>query len=225
MINQKSKKIKGYIIIGAGDLAREVTVVLQNSTSWDRGKHKLAYYTDVGVIAAELSEIKVCRNMKEVQNYCPPDCWMAICGVGSPKYRAILFHKFKEVGYSFASILSPLATVESSAQIGEGCVIFSGARVAIGCYIGDNVLINYNAVIGHDTIIGNHSIISPGANLGGRITGGKEVYYGIGSSVLQGKKIGNRATLSAGCSVWFDVSSYTTVGGTPAKKMNIPGKK
>ena len=129
-----------------------------------------------------------CSELAELVKRCPPPDWKAIIAIGLPDIRAKVFGELRGAGYSFATIISHYAVVETD-DVGEGSVVFPGACLAIGARIGCDVVINYNAVIGHDTLIGAHSVISPGVNLGGWVVGGERVMYCIGSSCVEKKRI------------------------------------
>ena len=96
--------------------------------------------------------------------------------------------------------------------------------MAIGCRLAEDVLVNFNATIGHDTVIGAHSVISPGVQLGGRISSGKRVMFCIGACVLQRRSIGDDSVISAGAAVWTDVPENVTMVGVPAVSRKVPGR-
>lgn len=111
-----------------------------------------------------------------------------------------------------------------------------------------NVIIGKNTFIGHQTLItggkacirigdncdisdrviitcGSHEINIKGPRIAGNgvgknITIGNGVWIGIGAIILPGVKIGDNAIIGAGALVNKDVSSYSVVGGVPAKKIS-----
>jgi len=212
-----------YLLLGGGDLAREVVAVLQERAAADGALCAVAVYDDHPDNIAACFE-SVCLSPKEALQKCPPGLWLALNCVGDPAARASLWGRFRELGYRFATVCSPTATCYTQ-SLGEGCVVFAGARLAVGCRLGRDVVVNFNAVVGHDAVIGDHSVISPGAQLGGRIDGKERVLYGIGCCVLQGKTIGEGSVIAAGSSVWTDVPPGETVVGVPAVARRIPGRR
>jgi sugar O-acyltransferase (sialic acid O-acetyltransferase NeuD family) len=213
-----------YLMLGRGDLAREVVQVARECAAKTGRGLEAAHFVEPGFDVTAGDET-VCRTPAEALDRCPPDAWRAVCCVGTPADRKRLFDLFQGLSYRFAETLhAPDATL-TDATFGEGTVVFPGARVAVGARIGRNVLINFGVVIGHDTVIGDHSVLSPGVSLGGRIHGGEGVTYGIGASMLQGKSAGDWAVLASGSSAWTDIPSRATAVGVPARVRAIPGRR
>jgi sugar O-acyltransferase (sialic acid O-acetyltransferase NeuD family) len=183
---------------------------------------EIAVYSDLpGAIGPE--NTRFCTSTSEAVRDFPPLEWQAIGCVGNPRVREAMYRQFCELGYVFGKACHQDATLFAE-QIGPGCVIFPGARLAIGCRLAEDVVVNFNATVGHDTMVGAHTIIAPGVQLGGRILCGKRVMFGIGSSVLQQRCIGSDSVISAGASVWTDVPAGGTMVGVPAAVRKVPGR-
>ena len=213
-----------YLMLGMGDLAREVVQIARERAATTERGLEFAYFVEPRFNVAA-GDATVCRTTEEALDRCPPGEWRAVCCVGFPGVRERLFHQFQVLSYRFAEDLHALNATLTDAALGEGAIVFPGARVSVGARIGRNVLITYNVVIGHDTVIGDHSVLSPGVNLAGRIHGGEGVMYGIGSSMLQGKSAGDWAVLASGSCAWTDIPSGETVIGVPARVRAIPGRR
>ncbi len=211
-----------YLLLGGGDLAREAVAILKDIANTDGASCVIAVYDDAPDKVASCFDT-VCSSTEEVVAKCPPGQWLALGCAGDPASRTSLWSRFHKLGYRFATACSAQATSYGE-SVGEGCVVFPGARLAVGCCLGQDVLVNFNAVVGHDTLIGGHSVIGPGAQLGGGIKGGDGVLYGIGCCVLQYKKIGQGSVIAAGSSVWTDVPAGVTVMGVPAVVREVPGR-
>lgn len=204
-----------YLLLGAGDVAREVTAILGEIAHQSGPEYEIACFSDNPDAIAPCFKLS-CSSQSDALERFPPGSWRAICCVGSPSSRASFYDRFRELGYRFISVCHPGATSYAD-TIGDGSVVFPGARLAVGARIGRNVIVNFGATIGHDTVIGDHSVVNPGAQLSGRISGGARVLYGINCSVLQGKTIGDGAVIAAGSSAWFDVPPNVTVVGVPGR--------
>ena len=212
-----------FLLLGAGDLAREVAQIIRDRTQTLGYTDNIAVYCDIpNAVSRDFDQ--VAHSVDEALSCYPPTIWSAVCCVGAPMVRQFLYDRFIGMGYSFGTICSPDAT-NLAASIGDGSIIFSGARLAIGAVIGVNVVINYNSVVGHDATLGDHSVLSPGVMLGGRIKGGTRVFYGLGASVLQKLSIGDGAVIAAGSSVWMNIEDSVTAMGVPAMPRKIPGRK
>jgi len=212
-----------FLLLGAGDLAREVAKILAGAAAeFGTSCDIAAFNNGPGACAPDFT--RTCASSVEALRDFPPSEWQAIGCVGNPRVREALYTQFYRMGYIFATACHPDATLFGG-EIGPGCVIFPGARLAVGCRLAEDVVVNFNATVGHDTVIGAHSVIAPGVQLGGRISCGKRVVFGIGSAVLQQKRIGDDAVVSAGAAVWTDGPAGVTMVGVPASARKVPGTR
>lgn len=211
-----------YLLLGGGDLVREVAKLLVDTAGNASQPCEIAVFSDrANALVPESAES--CSTPVEALRRFPPSEWQAIGCLGEPKMREAMYAQFRNMGYVFAKVCHRDATVFAE-QIGAGCVVFPGARLAIGCRLAEDVLVNFNATVGHDTVIGAHSVISPGVQLGGRISCGERVTFGIGASVLQRRRIGDDSVVSAGAAVWTNVPENVTMVGVPAVSRKVPGR-
>ncbi len=104
-------------------------------------------------------------------------------------------------------------------NIGDGCVVLSGAVIDPGVTIGKHSLINCNAVVAHDCNIGNYCHISVGTNIAGMVNIGDKTWVGIGSSVSNNLRISGGCMIGAGAVVVKDIEESGTYVGVPAKKI------
>jgi len=141
-------------------------------------------------------------------------------GLGSvhlPNARTAVFEKFKEKGFTFATIIHPSAIVAQDVILGEGCQLMAGSVIQPGCRIGVNTIVNTNSSLDHDCLIGDHVHISPGVTLSGDVHIGNGVHLGVGATVTQGVTIGENSLVGAGSVVIANVLKNAKVMGVPAK--------
>lgn len=134
-----------------------------------------------------------------------------------PAVRERLYHYYKGIGFSFASLVSPRAFISESASIGEGCIIQSGCNVSSNTRIGKFVKLNSFANVMHDVVVGDFSTIAPNAVVLGHVTIGGKAYIGANSTVIQNHQIGENSVIGAGAVVTKDVEAGKTVAGVPAR--------
>ena len=211
-----------YLLLGAGDLAREVAALLKEQSQRDKETAHIAVYSDIPSAIAPCFD-RTCSTVEEATALYPPGTWQTLCCVGDPALRESFYSRFSEAGYVFATLCHFNCTCYA-AELSPGVIVFPGARIAVGTTLRPNILVNFNATVGHDCDLGAHSVVSPGAQLGGHVRSGKGALFGIGCSVLQGRAIGERAVIAAGSSVWMDVAPEATVIGVPAIARKIPGR-
>lgn len=207
---------KPVIIIGAGGHARVLISAL-----------KILGREIIGILNPELightvSGIFIIGNDDKVKDYVPNSIEL-VNGLGSiaePVKRKDIYMKFKNNGYTFATVIHPSTTITDDVKIDEGVQIMAGAIVQTGCSISNNVIINTGAVVDHDCKIGPHGHIAPGAVLSGDVEIGSMTHIGTGATIIQGIKIGDNVIVGAGAVVIKDVPNGKKIIGNPAKELN-----
>ncbi len=207
-----------FVMLGAGGHAAVLAEVLIR-----QGKTLLAVVAQTSVsTSSPLYEIdRIETDDKLIVQYSPEQI-ILVNGVGSlPRKdtRWKLYLRFVELGYRFASVISPKAVVSDYAQLGQGVQVMAGAIIQTGASIGDNTLINSGAIVEHDCRIGCHNHIAPGATLSGGVTTGSRVHIGTGANVIQNITIGDYAVIGAGATLVKDATAGQMI--IPAAMRNI----
>lgn len=139
--------------------------------------------------------------------------------VGSNVARSLLFRRFKEQGYRFASVVHRTAIVARDVRLGEGVQIMAGAVLQPGSRVGPNSIVNSGAVVDHDCKIGAHVHVGPGAVISGQVHIALGAHIGTGSSIIQSVRIGSWSVVGAGAVVIREVPARVTVVGVPARSV------
>ena len=165
--------------------------------------------------------VRVIGGDDAVRTYSPSDVALinGVGSIGQTGARRTLFDKFKHLGYSFATVVHPSATIASSARLGEGAQVMAGGVIQPDCTIGVNTIINTNASIDHDCVIGAHVHVAPGVTLSGGVRVGDNVHIGSGSTVLQGVTLGADCIVGAGSVVLAAIPPGHKVAGVPAVRL------
>jgi sugar O-acyltransferase (sialic acid O-acetyltransferase NeuD family) len=137
--------------------------------------------------------------------------------IGLKSLRYLLFRRFREQGFRFATVIHPAAVVAADLRLGEGAQIMAGAVIQPGSRIGANCIVNTGAVVDHDCEIRSHAHIAPGAVLCGGVKIGIGAHIGAGASILQEVHVGQWSIVGAGAAVIRDVPAGVTAVGVPAK--------
>ena len=137
----------------------------------------------------------------------------------SPKARHRIAEKYKDAGFSFASVVSPDAKISKTAILGKGVVIHSGCLVSSRVRINDFVRMNHCASIFHESQVQKAVTIAPYATVLGRVELGEQCYIGAHAVVLPERKLAPGTLVGAGAIVTKDVATHTTVVGVPARAM------
>lgn len=135
----------------------------------------------------------------------------------SPKIREKLVNLYEPLGYDFATIISPKATISKFSTVGKGTIMQDGVNISACTTIGNYVKLNVNCNVMHDNVISDYVTIAPSAVNLGRITVGRSSYIGANATILPEVRIGHHSTVGAGAVVTKDIDDNKIVKGVPAK--------
>ncbi|MCG9875846.1 MAG: acetyltransferase [Leptospiraceae bacterium] len=122
----------------------------------------------------------------------------AIGQIKSFEPRRRIFNLLKSLDFYLPSIISPTAYFSPFAELGEGTMIFPKVFVNAGVNIGQNCIINSGAIIEHNVQIGRHSHISTGVILNGGVEIGEGCFLGSGTIVQENSIIPDFSVIPMG---------------------------
>lgn len=208
--------MKNLIIIGVGGFAREVYWHAQKSVGFGVDWRIKGFLDGDVKLAAQEYELLPAAVLGDVDGYeiCADDVFT--CAVGTPKARKILCEKILARGGEFVNVVSTLAYVMPTVELGRGVIIAPHVCIGDRARLDDFVAVNALAIVGHDAQVGKFSCVMPQANIAGKCQVGAEVFVGSGALVLPKAKVGDGATIGAGSVVLKKVRAGATVFGNPA---------
>lgn len=143
--------------------------------------------------------------------------------VGNNEIRTRIFNKGLNLGYKFASFISPEAITYDNLEIGQNVFISEGSilhpfvtiennTILIGSRIGHHSKISANCLLSSCTVAGNSVI-------------GKSCYLGVNSSVSQNTHIASKNILGMNVSIEKDTSPGSVFTHTGTKKRDMDFEK
>ncbi len=209
--------IRPAIVIGAGGHAKVVIDTLLASSAEIIG----ATDSNPEKIDTRILGVPVIGTDEVILRYKPEQIYLVngMGSVGLPTIRTGIFNYFKNLGYSFITVMHPSAVVASEVILAEGAQIMAGAIIQPGCHIGLNSIINTGTSVDHDCFIGSHVHLAPRATLSGSVQIGDGVHIGTGAVLIQGVEIGKNSVVGAGAVVVKNVPENTKVIGVPAREV------
>lgn len=139
----------------------------------------------------------------------------AVVAIGKNEVRKLVVERLG--GVSWATLVHPFSSVDPSARLGPGTVVFAGAVVQPEVVLGCHCVVNTGACVDHECHCGDYVQVAPGARLAGNVTCGEGVMVGIGASVHQGATLGGWSTLGGGAFLKGSLASGLTAVGIPAR--------
>lgn len=128
-----------------------------------------------------------------------PSCGIVI-SPDAPRLKERLMELYKNAGFYFPTIISPLAHVSKSATIAEGVLIQAGVNISSNTKIGRMAKLNYNVNVMHDVLIEDYCVLAPNVILLGRAKVFSSSYIGANSIILPDTSISSQSNVKP-CSI------------------------
>jgi len=209
------EKMKKFVIIGGGGLAKEMRFLL-----------KQVYQKKINFLGYIDFEKKTIQDKTVIGN----DEWLlnvkfelnVVFGIGNPKIIKELSEKYiQNKNLIFPNIIHPNVIGDfENIKIGKGNIISAGNIFTTDIEIGDFNIFNLNSTIGHDTKIGNYNIFNPTTNISGFLNIGNCCLFGTGCQILERLNIVDNSIIGGGAVVNKSINEENGVYvGIPFKKI------
>jgi len=123
--------------------------------------------------------------------------WLIAIGNGAARQRLAMRISAEFGRPRFPTIASPSASISSTSEVGEGCVIAAGANVSPNSIVGSFSILNASSNLEHHSRLGPFSHLAPGAVILGNASVGSNCFIGANSVVGQKVDLPAGSTLGA----------------------------
>ena len=207
--------MKPLIIIGAGGFGREVAWLVNEINFSNKDSFEFLGFIDDNATNTTFEGYPILGNREWLKNLSERP--YIICAIGHSATRFAVAKELKELGFPFAKLISPSVQMSRYVSIEEGSIICSNCVLTTNIKVGRHVILNLSCTVGHDTILEDFVSAMPGTMIAGSVHVGRGVYLGIGSSVINGVKIGDWSLIGGGATVTRDIPDHVVAVGTPAQ--------
>ncbi len=203
--------MKNIVIIGAGDLGKEIVWLIEDinkikptyvilgflDDDWMKDRNTFAGYRVLGGNA----------RLEKLARSTPLSAVVAIQD-GSIRRKIVESHPdFK----NWESIIHPTAVLASSSSLGTGCLVFPHVTVSVDTRIGDFGLLYIHSNVCNDCSIGNYTTIMTGASLSEHVQVGNECFFSTGSCIAPHKSIGDSVKVAIEATVGKDYGNNVQI--------------
>ena len=207
------------IIVGAGDLGREVLQWALQSD--DQNKFwSVAGFLDDNHESLEGKDVGY-PILGRIRDWRPKTDEKYIVTIRTPKQLEKIVGYLADNNAQFVNVIHRSVIIASTVNLGQGVILCPNVVVSDHANIDSHTVVNIGSCIGHDVKIGEFSTISSLCDITGDVTLGKNVFLGSKVSIVPRCKIGDSAFLCAGSVVMNNVKAMTRVMGIPAKKFEV----
>ncbi|MEO5777855.1 MAG: acetyltransferase [Flavobacterium sp.] len=140
-----------------------------------------------------------------------------ILGIGDNAIRYKIAHFILSKNKKILNVIHPTASISDNVLIGKGNFISKNTSINPLAQIGNFCIINTGAIIEHECIISDAVHIAPGAVLAGNVKIGERSFVGANAVIKQDVTIGKDVIIGAGSVIINDVEDGQTVVGNPGR--------
>ena len=212
---EKVEKMKDLIIICAGQFAKEALLIAEMMNDSEPQWNILGFLDDNKEIGLEV--FRGYKIIGHIQDWIPGQNQYFAMGVARPGTKEKLYDVIHGRGGKFATLIMPTTIIPKETIIEEGCVI-GHAWIGLDVVLGKCVHVA-GSMVGESTI-GDFSTTTGFANVAGSKLG-QRVFVGSHAVILNGKKVGDDALISAGSIVISNVKAGSKVFGNPARRIDL----
>lgn len=207
--------MKNLIIIGAGGVGREVSLIVEQLNYLEATWNLIGFIDDnVEIFGDVINGYSVIGGI-ETLNFYNEDYYIVIA-IANYKVKKDIVDKINN-SLPFATIVHPKVWIHDFMTVGEGSIIYEGAIITANVEIGKHVIISPKCGIGHDSIIKDYVSLLWNVNISGADIIEEGVLIGSGATIIQNKTIGKASIIGAGSVVIDDIPIESTVVGVPGK--------
>ena len=203
--------MKNIVIIGAGDLGKEVVWLIE-----DINKIKPTYVI-LGFLDDDIEKengsfygyniLGKTDFLKQLSKTVSISAVIAIQD-GSIREKIVTEHNYFN---NWETIIHPTAVISSSSYIGKGNIIFPFVTVSVNSNIGDFSLCYIRSTVCNDCKVGHYVSLMTGASVLEHAEIGDGCFLSAGSSIYPHKKLGERSNVSVEATVSRDYGNEVEI--------------
>ena len=185
---------KDLIIFGAGKIAESVSYYFNRDSDYKI----VAYVVDDNYATKQTFLDKPLIKLSELNvRYSSKDYFVFVATgyQGINQLRTSKYEYFKNLGYSFASYISPY--VKSDFTIGENTIVMDSTIIQPCVKFGKNIFVWGGAMVGHHAVIEDNCWLTGGCQIGGIVNLGEGTFVGLGAVIGNEVKIGKKCMIGA----------------------------
>lgn len=190
--------MKNIVIIGAGDLGKEVVWLIEDVNKLTPQYVILGFLDDdKEKEGGEFYGYKVLGGTEMLEALDERNPISAVVAIQDGSVRQKIVAEHPEFN-KWESIIHPTAVVASSSPVGRGSILFPQVTVSVDTKLGDFGLLYIHSTVCNDCVIGDYVSIMSGVTVSERAEVGNGCFFATNSCVYPHVRIGSNVKLLAG---------------------------
>ncbi len=203
--------MKNIVIIGAGDLGKEVVWLIEDINKINTQYVILGFLDDdKAKNGGEFYGYRVLGNTSILETLAKETPLSAVIAIQDGSIRRKIREEHKEFN-DWESIIHPNAVIASSRSVDKGSVVFPHVTVSVDTKLGEFDLLYINSTVCNDCKIGSYVSIMSGASVSERAEIGDECFLAAGSTVYPHKRLGCKVEVGVEATASKDYSDGAEV--------------
>lgn len=204
--------MKNIVIIGAGDLGKEIVWLIE-----DINKRQPTYLIlgflddDKKKTGTEFYGYKVLGGTEQLRELSSKMPLSAVVAIQDGSIRKKIVEEHPEFDH-WETIIHPTAVIASTTSVGDGSVFFPQVTVSVDSELGSFGLYYIHSIICNDCLIGDYVSIMSGASISEHAEIGDECFIAAGACVYPHKKLGKCSEVAVEATVEKDYDDNSKVG-------------
>lgn len=213
--------MKDIAIYGAGGFGREVACIIDAINKEKPTWNLIGFFDDGLKVCKTNSYGKVLGGIDELNDY--NKTLSVVIAIGFPLANKKVVDQITNAYIEFPNIIAPDVSFYdvASFSIGKGNIIGFKSIISCNVTLGDFNILNTDVILGHDVKTGSHNVMNPSTRISGEVLIGGSNFFGVGSIVLQQKRIGDFVIVGANSTIVGKVKNNCTYIGNPATEFKF----
>jgi len=203
--------MKNIVIIGAGELGKEVVWLIEDINKREPQYLILGYLDDLNEKGSVIGGYRVLGGTDDLEMLYEKNRFSAVIAVQEGNSRKKLADKYPEYT-DWETLIHPTAVIAPGVELGEGSIVFPQVTLSINSKMGKHGLFYIHSTVCNDCLFGDYVSVMTGVTVSEHVTIGDETYLAAGCNVYPNVMIGKQSRAAVGVTVSENFGDGVEIG-------------
>ncbi len=203
--------MKNIVIIGAGELGREVVWLIEDINKKEPQYLILGYLDDRNEKGSLIGGYRVLGGTGDLEALYEKNAFSAVIAIQEGSSRKKIADRYPEFE-KWETLIHPTAVIAPGVELGAGSIVFPQVTLSINSRLGKHGLYYIHSTVCNDCDFGEYVSVMTGVTVAEHVSVGDESYLAAGCNVYPHITIGKRARAAVGVTVAEDHGDDAEIG-------------